>query len=78
VIEGRLDAALFGEAPSRIVVSTRDGAALEALAREHGVPLLRLGRVAGEKLTIGGHVDVSLEDLGREYEEGLPRALGGL
>jgi phosphoribosylformylglycinamidine synthase len=75
-VDGRVDAALFGEAASRIVVSTRDGAALEALAREEGVPLLRLGVVLGDGLSIADLIDVSVEDLQREYEEGLPRALG--
>jgi len=76
-IGGRVDAALFGEAASRIVASTAVGAALEALARAQGVPLLRLGRVAGERLRFGSYLDVAVADLRREYEEGLPRALGG-
>ena len=75
-IEGRLDAALFGEAPSRIVVSTADAAAIERLAREHDVPFARLGRVAGVRLRIGAQADVPVADLRAEYEGGLPRALG--
>ena len=75
-VEGRLDAALFGEAPSRIVVSSAEGATLEALARERDVPLVRLGRVGGDRLRLGGFLDVAVEDLRRAYEEGLPRALG--
>ena len=75
-VEGRVDAALFGEAPSRIVVSTRDGETLAALALEHDVPLARLGRVGGDRLALGGHVDVAIADLRRVYEEGLPQALG--
>jgi phosphoribosylformylglycinamidine synthase II len=76
-IEGRLDAALFGEAPSRIIATTRDASALEALAREHNLPLLRLGRVAGDRLALGTQIDIAIADLQRVYEEGLPRALGG-
>ena len=34
----RADALLFGEAPSRMVVTTRDAAALAAVAARHGVP----------------------------------------
>jgi phosphoribosylformylglycinamidine synthase len=75
-IEGRLDAALFGEAPSRIVISTPDAHALEKLARAHGVPVLRLGRVAGGRLILASHIDVTIESLRDAYESGLPRALG--
>lgn len=75
-IEGRLDGALFGEAPSRIVVSTGEAGELVSLAGEHGVPLLRLGSVASERLVLGSCLDVAVEDLRRGYEEGLPRALG--
>jgi phosphoribosylformylglycinamidine synthase II len=75
-IDGRLDAALFGEAPSRIVATTREGSALEALAREHNVPVLRLGRVAVDRLMLGAHVDVAVEELRSAYESGLPAALG--
>ncbi|OGO49789.1 MAG: phosphoribosylformylglycinamidine synthase II [Chloroflexi bacterium RBG_16_68_14] len=76
VIEGRLDAALFGEAPSRIVVSTAEGVALAALAREQGAPLVRLGRVAGQGLVLGKYVDAAIDDLRDAFEAGLPRALG--
>jgi phosphoribosylformylglycinamidine synthase len=75
-IEGRLDAALFGEAASRIVVSTLEAAALEALAREHGVPLLRLGRSGGDQLRLGALADVAVEDLRSAHENGLPVSLG--
>jgi phosphoribosylformylglycinamidine synthase len=75
-IEGRLDAALFGETPSRIVVSTARAGELAALARGHDVPLLRLGVVGGERLRIGGEIDVPVAELEAAYEEGLPRALG--
>ena len=75
-IEGRLDAALFGEAPSRIVVSTAQGEALAALARERDVPLVRLGRVGGDRLLLGKKLDLPVAELRRAYEEGLPRALG--
>jgi phosphoribosylformylglycinamidine synthase len=75
-VDGRLDAALFGEAPSRVVVSTGDGAALAALARERDVPCVALGRAGGERLVLGSYLDLPIEALRREYEEGLPRALG--
>ncbi|MGB6837239.1 MAG: phosphoribosylformylglycinamidine synthase II, partial [Dehalococcoidia bacterium] len=78
-VQGRLDAALFGEAQSRIVVSCPPEARadLEALAREHDVPLTYLGAVGGDRLRLASSVDAPLADLSRAYEEGLPRALGG-
>jgi phosphoribosylformylglycinamidine synthase len=49
--EGTADAALFGEAQSRIVVSCKaeNRLALELLARESNVPLTYLGRVSGDR-----------------------------
>ncbi len=75
-IDGRLDAALFGEAPSRIVVSTAQPAALEALASGHGVPILRLGRVSGDRIALSNAIDAPVADLSAAYEAGLPAALG--
>ncbi|MCI0856056.1 MAG: phosphoribosylformylglycinamidine synthase subunit PurL, partial [Chloroflexi bacterium] len=75
-IEGRLDAALFGEAPSRIVVSTRNAASLQALAAEHEVPIFKLGTVSGDRLVVGDALDVAVAEMRDEYEAGLPRALG--
>lgn len=58
----RLDAALFGEAQGRIVVSLREDvfrqgggvARLQDLAREHGIPATYLGRVReGDRFTLG-------------------------
>ena len=69
-VEGRIDAALFGEAPSRIVVSTADRVALETLTQGHGVPLVHIGRVGGDRLVIGAHVDCAIEELRSAYEGG--------
>ncbi len=76
-IAGRLDAALFGEAQSRIVVSAapEQEGRLRELARAHDVPVTPLGTVGGGRLRIGRHVDVRLSELSQAYEEGLPRAL---
>jgi phosphoribosylformylglycinamidine synthase len=78
-LTGRLDAALFGEAPSRIVVSCTPAAKgdLEALAAFHDVPITYLGVVGGDRLRLGPHVDLPVSELARAYEEGLPRALEG-
>jgi phosphoribosylformylglycinamidine synthase len=45
---------LFGESPSRLVVTTRPrfAAALVLLARQHGLPVAALGTVGGERLVI--------------------------
>jgi len=50
----RLDALLFGETQSRVIVSTRaaNADALLQAAREKGVPALRLGTVGGSSLAI--------------------------
>jgi phosphoribosylformylglycinamidine synthase len=76
-IEGRLDAALFGEAPSRIVVSTAQRSALEALASRQGVPIMHIGRVAGERLVLSDAIDAPVAELAASYEGGLPMALAG-
>jgi phosphoribosylformylglycinamidine synthase len=43
---------LFHEGPSRVVVSTKDAAAVEAIAATHGVPAVRIGVTANDVLTI--------------------------
>lgn len=64
-VNGRLDTALFGESQSRIVVSVRAKAEhrLEALAARMNVPLIRLGRTGGDRLTIKGLIDLPLGEL---------------
>ena len=73
----RIDAALFGEAGARAVVSVApaDLGALEALALECGLPATRLGTVGGERLRIGSAVDVSLAEAAEQHGSGLERAL---
>ncbi|HEV8701521.1 MAG TPA: phosphoribosylformylglycinamidine synthase subunit PurL [Candidatus Polarisedimenticolia bacterium] len=52
--KGRLDEILFGEAPTRIVVTTPPDcrARLEHAAAAAGVPVQSIGRVGGQRLTI--------------------------
>ena len=78
-VTGRLDAALFGEAQSRIIVSCAgsDSGELAILARDANVPLGHLGRVHGDRLAVGALIDVSVGELATAYHEGLPRALAG-
>jgi phosphoribosylformylglycinamidine (FGAM) synthase-like enzyme len=71
--ELRRDAVLFGESQSRIVVSCRPEAltALETLAGERAVPLLRLGRVGGDRFQWADAFDVSMEEVTRAWNSGL-------
>ncbi len=47
-------ALLFGEAPSRVVVSAPEASspAMEAAAKKHGVRAVRMGRTGGASLSI--------------------------
>ena len=76
---GRWDAALFGETPSRAVVScTQDDVALvEAAAQEADVPCMRLGVTGEARFTIPGLLDEPLADLDDAFFGGLERALEG-
>jgi phosphoribosylformylglycinamidine synthase len=46
------DTLLFAESPSRMIVTTRDAAKVEAIAKKHGVPFAKIGTVAGDRLQI--------------------------
>ena len=76
-LSGRWDAALFGEAQSRIVVSLAANAmpALERLAAEEGVPWVRLGTTGGEALVVPGLLDLPLDALEDAWRFGLERAV---
>ena len=78
----RNDTALFGEGPSRFILSLPEDAAgaVSALAGEWEVPLVVLGRTGGERVRLrasgdaggvpgdrGWDVDVSLDELDRAY-----------
>jgi len=76
---GRADLTLFGEGPSRIVVSIprESRRHFEGLMREWRVPWSWIGTVGGEHLTIrvGGQllVDLSLERLSHAWRNGFAR-----
>ncbi len=74
----RLDAALFGEAQSRILVAAPADKREELLtvARGLNVPFAHVGRVGGDRLRLWS-VDLSLAELREAYEGGLERALAG-
>ncbi|HEV8675578.1 MAG TPA: phosphoribosylformylglycinamidine synthase subunit PurL [Methylomirabilota bacterium] len=80
---GRLDARLFGEAPSRIVVSVPPGERVrfERIVREWAVPVTALGRVGGDQLTIrvDGQVRIaaSLAAMAAAFGGSFERLVGG-
>ncbi len=78
-VQGRLDAALFGEEASRVVVSVRQSSAerFEAVMREAGVPCAPLGVTGGGRMRVGSYLDVGLAAAREAFESGLERALEG-
>jgi len=79
----RLDELLFGEAPSRIVVSVppAEQARLARILREWAVPMTVLGRVGGDRLTIavGDTLGVALDvdAMAAAFDGGLSQSLEG-
>jgi len=77
--QGRADAALFGEGPSRVIVTmaaAQEGA-FETLMVECEVPWRWIGRTGGERLVIRRGptvvVDVEVETLGHAWRSGFER-----
>jgi phosphoribosylformylglycinamidine synthase len=73
----RPDFFLFGEDQSRIVVSASPGKAedLVAMVRSRGIAAEKIGTVGGERLVIGGLVDLSCEDLASGYLEAIEKRM---
>ncbi|GAB4245305.1 MAG: phosphoribosylformylglycinamidine synthase subunit PurL [Thermoleophilia bacterium] len=79
-VSGRPDITLFGEAPTRVVVSAPPERAVHLRHHfaEAGVPLRELGLVGGDALELvlpGEEVEVSLPALTDAHERGLTRLL---
>ena len=76
-VEGRLDAALFGEAQSRIIVSVAPKSArkLQKLAARYQIATTRLGTVGGKQLILKGYIDLSLKQVGEAWWSGLEKSL---
>ncbi|MBX6377032.1 MAG: phosphoribosylformylglycinamidine synthase II, partial [Clostridia bacterium] len=78
----RADVVLFGEGPSRVLVSTAPEASerLEAAAARWAVPCRLLGEVGGDRLrvSVDGRlwIDVSLKELEKAWREALPCRMG--
>jgi phosphoribosylformylglycinamidine synthase len=69
----RLDAAFFGESPSRFIVSVPSRAMpeVQSLARRHNVELALLGLAGGDVIEFEGQLRVSLGELRDAWEGAL-------
>jgi phosphoribosylformylglycinamidine synthase len=70
-------AALFGEGPSRVVLSVPAGALADVQARVEaaGVGWMPLGEAGGDRLVVEGLLDVPLAAAVAAWRDALPRAL---
>jgi phosphoribosylformylglycinamidine synthase len=78
--DGRIDAQLFGEAQSRIIVSLapENIPQLTHLAQKYQVLLKRLGQVGGERLIIHELLDLPLKAIKDAWQNGLSARLSGI
>ena len=69
---------LFGEGPSRVVVSVDPEALTEVMDRAEAaaVPASRIGMATGDRMIVKDLVDLSLEEVSAAYTSRLPEALG--
>lgn len=75
----RIDELLFGEAPSRIIVSLREAdlPLLQQRATQHLVPWHRLGMVRGDRLHINDCLDLPVVDLYTQWQQGFETSVFG-
>jgi phosphoribosylformylglycinamidine synthase len=76
VVEVADPAELFTELPSRFVVATGDADALCARAGALGIPAAVLGRAGGDRVVLGGLVDLPLHAVAAAEDGNLAVALG--
>ena len=76
-ITDRLDAALFGEIQSRIIVSVAPDSAkkLKEVADRQQVSVKKLGTVSGKRFILEGYIDVALEEMRDVWRDGLEKLL---
>lgn len=80
--EFRTDEILFGESPSRIVVTvqSKDLPSLEAIAKKYAVPFYLLGTVGGERLSVHDKnatvISLDLKTLSDLWRQAIPSKLG--
>jgi phosphoribosylformylglycinamidine synthase len=69
----RIDALLFGEAASRIIVSTKPGSRdrIHKIAHKYGIPVKRIGHVGGDRFQINDLIDLPLKEMEAAYYESL-------
>lgn len=72
-VKGRLDAALFGEAQSRVIVSINASSVgkLENIARRLNIPMTRLGITGGTRFIIKDMVDLKTSELQKAWGNSL-------
>jgi phosphoribosylformylglycinamidine synthase len=70
--------ALFGEDPSRVVVSCEPGkvAQVRALAEQYGVPCVALGSVGGGALAVDGVLSATVAELAARHAGALRDVVG--
>lgn len=75
----RVEFTLFGEAPSRILLATREPARIHEIALRYGVECPEIGVTMKGRLQIGNDhtmwIDIATPDLKQSYETGLPKLL---
>lgn len=73
----RPDLELFGEDQSRIIISASEMVMerIKLIAKEHSIPLKRIGIVGGSVFTIEGDISIPLETLSEHYHESLGREM---
>ena len=78
-LNGRWDAAMFGEGQSRIVVSVAPDRLddLERICRSEGAPWTVLGEIGGHSLVVDDLLDVTVDNLTQTWESALDRVLHG-
>ena len=80
-LETRLDALLFGETQSRVVISCKPLDAVKVVERAKlmGVPAVQIGKVGGDQLTVktaGGECSAPLTELHDPWWNSIARAMG--
>jgi len=73
----RPDFELFGEDPSRIIVtlSGDDETQLQEIARRHNIPLQKIGRVRGSNLKINNVIDLPVAELETIYRQAIAKKM---
>lgn len=73
----RADALLFGESPSRIILSLKekDLGKFKKIAKKNKAKFTVIGKVDGNKLKINNLIDLRVQKMKRVYEESIPRMM---